>query len=90
MTMRSKLSLKGSITALVTPFKNGGIDEDGFRTHVDWQINIYGGAVHSFTNPDADKHGIPGIAYNAQADHRSWEAMQRFFNERFKGPSSEK
>ena len=27
ITMRSKLTLKGSITALVTPFKNGGIDE---------------------------------------------------------------
>src|SRR5580700_6017880 len=36
--MRTKLSLKGSITALVTPFKNGGIDEDAFRSHVDWQI----------------------------------------------------
>jgi 4-hydroxy-tetrahydrodipicolinate synthase len=38
ITMRSKLSLKGSITALVTPFKNGGIDEEAFRAHVDWQI----------------------------------------------------
>ena len=36
--MRSKLSLKGSLTALVTPFKNGGIDEEAFRAHVDWQI----------------------------------------------------
>jgi len=31
-------TLKGSITALVTPFKNGAVDEDGFRAHVDWQI----------------------------------------------------
>ncbi len=38
IAMRSKLSLQGSLTALVTPFKNGGIDEDGFREHVDWQI----------------------------------------------------
>jgi 4-hydroxy-tetrahydrodipicolinate synthase len=36
--MRSKLRLKGTLTALVTPFKNGGIDEDVFREHVDWQI----------------------------------------------------
>lgn len=55
------------------------------ENHVDWQINIYGGAVHSFTNPGADKHGIPGIAYNAQADHRSWEAMKTFFEQAFKG-----
>jgi 4-hydroxy-tetrahydrodipicolinate synthase len=38
MTMRSTLRLKGSITALVTPFRNGGIDEDAFRALVDWQM----------------------------------------------------
>ncbi|HEY5084945.1 MAG TPA: 4-hydroxy-tetrahydrodipicolinate synthase, partial [Rhizomicrobium sp.] len=30
--------IKGSLTALVTPFKNGKIDEDAFRALVDWQI----------------------------------------------------
>ena len=30
--------LRGSITALVTPFKAAAIDEDAFRAHVDWQI----------------------------------------------------
>ncbi len=30
--------IKGSITALITPFKNGGVDEDAFRRFVDWQI----------------------------------------------------
>jgi 4-hydroxy-tetrahydrodipicolinate synthase len=29
---------KGSFTALVTPFKNGKVDEDAFRKFVDWQI----------------------------------------------------
>jgi len=51
---------------------------------VDWQMNIYGGAVHSFTNPEADKHGIKGIAYNEKADKRSWQAMKDFFEEVFK------
>lgn len=31
-------ALRGSITALVTPFKGDAVDEDGFRAHVDWQI----------------------------------------------------
>ena len=30
--------LKGSFTALVTPFKNGALDEKAFRAHVNWQI----------------------------------------------------
>jgi 4-hydroxy-tetrahydrodipicolinate synthase len=29
---------KGSLTALITPFKNGGVDEDAFRRLVEWQI----------------------------------------------------
>jgi len=29
---------KGSLTALITPFKNGGIDEEGFQAFVDWQV----------------------------------------------------
>jgi 4-hydroxy-tetrahydrodipicolinate synthase len=33
-----KSRLRGSFTALVTPFKNGGLDEKAFRDHVEWQI----------------------------------------------------
>ena len=30
--------IKGSLTALVTPFKNGKVDEDAFRALIAWQI----------------------------------------------------
>ena len=33
------LSLKGSMPALVTPFRNGAVDLDGFAAHCDWQIS---------------------------------------------------
>ena len=29
---------KGSITALITPFRDGAVDDDAFRAFVDWQI----------------------------------------------------
>jgi dienelactone hydrolase len=48
-----------------------------------WQLILYSGAQHAFTNPDADKFGIQGVAYNATADRRSWKAMQAFFDEVF-------
>jgi dienelactone hydrolase len=51
---------------------------------VDWQMIFYGGAVHSFTNPDAGKTGLAGVAYNERADKRSWEAMKSFFAEIFR------
>jgi 4-hydroxy-tetrahydrodipicolinate synthase len=36
--MTAKTSFRGSFTALVTPFKNGSVDEAAFRGLVDWQI----------------------------------------------------
>jgi dienelactone hydrolase len=52
-------------------------------TPLDWQMIIYGGARHGFTNPGADKFGMEGLQYNAKADHRSWDHMQLFFEEIF-------
>jgi len=37
--MAAKTSFRGSFTALVTPFKNGSVDEKAFRDIVDWQIS---------------------------------------------------
>jgi 4-hydroxy-tetrahydrodipicolinate synthase len=36
--MAAKTSFRGSITALVTPFKNGSVDEKSFRDLIEWQI----------------------------------------------------
>ncbi len=36
--MGAKTGFRGSFTALVTPFKNGSVDEAAFRGLVDWQI----------------------------------------------------
>src|SRR3974390_803626 len=36
--MTAKTSFRGSFTALVTPFRNGSVDEGAFRSLVDWQI----------------------------------------------------
>jgi dienelactone hydrolase len=50
------------------------------KTNVDWQVHEYGGAMHAFTNPGA---GGEGMAYNALADQRSWNAMLALFQEVF-------
>jgi dienelactone hydrolase len=49
----------------------------------DWQMVYYSGARHSFTNPGADARGIDGLKYDKDADQRSWQHMQSFFNELF-------
>ena len=50
---------------------------------LDFQFLEYSGAIHAFTNPNADKVGIKGIGYNAEAASRSWNQMQLFFREIF-------
>ena len=51
---------------------------------VNWQLNIYPNAVHRFTNPDSGSDPSKGVAYNKQADERSWEAMRAFYAELFR------
>jgi dienelactone hydrolase len=50
---------------------------------VDWEMNTYGQAQHSFTNPYADGYGVTGLAYQEEADRRSWLRMLAFFEELF-------
>ncbi len=53
------------------------------RDGIDWQFIHYGNTAHSFSDPEADQRGIPGLAYNRSADQRSWAAMRGFFEETF-------
>ena len=49
-------------------------------------FKVYPGALHSFTNPEADeyakKFSMP-IGYNAAADQQSWQDMQDLFKQVF-------
>jgi dienelactone hydrolase len=77
------LACTGGDDAFVPPKQVQAFEEEMRQGHVDWQIQVYGGAHHAFTNPGADAHHIPNIAYNADADRRSWAAMKGFFEEIF-------
>lgn len=48
----------------------------------DWQLVHYGGAVHSFTNPQASDPAA-GFAFDPKADARSWQQMRAFLAELF-------
>ena len=53
------------------------------RAKADWEMTVYSGTRHSFTNPGADSRGIENLAYNKKADTRSWAAMMTMFDEVF-------
>ncbi len=50
---------------------------------VNYEVDLYGDTVHSFTEKDAGNDNSTGAAYNAQADARSWARMKSFFGEIF-------
>ncbi|MFH0977083.1 MAG: dienelactone hydrolase family protein [Spirochaetota bacterium] len=58
-------------------------DEMRKADNVDWQLIIYSGAVHGFTNPANGNDSAKGLAYNKNADKRSWDAMKQFYKEIF-------
>ncbi|WP_343343992.1 dienelactone hydrolase family protein [Sphingomicrobium sp. XHP0239] len=41
----------------------------------DWQIHAYGGVGHAFTNPQASKLDIDGVAHDETAATRSWDSF---------------
>lgn len=51
---------------------------------VDWQLHLYGGVGHSFTNPQIDAWNLPGFRYDENADRRSWAAMLQLLGEVFR------
>ena len=50
---------------------------------VNYEVDLYGNTVHSFTEKDAGNDNSSGAAYNAQSDARSWARMKGFFGEIF-------
>ena len=81
------LTLIGADDPLIPPEQRTAFEEEMRRAKADWQMVLYGNTAHSFTNPAADGKVMPGVIYHAEADRRSWLAMQSFFEERLSGRS---
>lgn len=75
------LALIGADDPIVNNDERRAFEEEMRAGGVDWQLVVYGGAVHSFTNPRAAGVDIPGIAYHEPTDRRSWQAMRDLFAE---------
>jgi dienelactone hydrolase len=57
--------------------------EEMNAANADWQLIMYGGALHGFTHSGAPQGAIPGIAYDPRADNRSFAAASAFLAEIF-------
>lgn len=80
--IRGKLLMcLGASDPVVTAAERDAFAAEMTAAQVDWQMHLYGGVGHSFTNREIDAWNIPGFAYDAVADRRSWLAMRHALDE---------
>ncbi len=76
----------GADDQFITPDQIDELKKEMADQKVDFKFVNYPGAVHSFTNPASTEAGkkfkLP-LAYNANADKKSWEDMKEFFKKIF-------
>lgn len=80
------LIMHGGLDTLVPPSAVQSFLLSANDEKLDYQFIVYSGAVHAFSNPDADKAhaaGLKGVGYNAEAAKHSWDQMKSFFVEVF-------
>ena len=72
------LVLHGAADPIVNAQAVGAFEKEMTDGHVDWQVVLYGGAMHAFTNPgvNSPEHGSQ---YDPLAAKRAWQAMSDLF-----------
>ena len=88
---------QGQVKAKVVVFHGGNdafipaeqveaFEQEMTAANVDYDLIVYDGADHSFTNPAADqigeRHSMP-VGYDEEADLDSWQKMQGYFAQIF-------
>lgn len=72
----------GADDPMIPPEQRAAFEGEMRDGRVDWQMQLYGGAVHNFTNPRAAEMNMPdAVRYDAHADRHSWWLMQGLFDE---------
>ena len=80
------ISFSGDADPVIGPDKVAAFKQEMEHAGANYRVVIYPGAVHAFTNPEADELGkkfkMP-IAYDAKADQDSWQQAMAFLREVF-------
>jgi dienelactone hydrolase len=77
------LMMVGDQDPVVSEDERAGFVDEMRSTGADWEMHMFGGVGHSFTNPGIDDFGFPGFAYAPHADRRSWQMMAALLEETF-------
>ncbi|MEK7816591.1 MAG: dienelactone hydrolase family protein [Pseudomonadota bacterium] len=81
------LVLNAADDAMIPPEQVNKFKQEMAAAKADYKFINYPGTKHLFTRPDADaiakKYNLP-LAYDAEADRKSWEEMRAFFTRVFR------
>ena len=77
------LVCQGADDPIITAEHRSAFAAEMTSAGVDWQMHVYGGVGHSFTNAEIDSWNLPGFTYDSRADRRSWQVMRSLFEESF-------
>ena len=73
----------GDADPLIPTDQRAAFEAEMRATTVDWQLHLFGGVGHSFTNPAADGTRMAAIKYHGPSATRSWKIMVDLFAETF-------
>ena len=76
------LALHGHEDPMVPVDAVVALEKELTEAGADWQIHVYGNALHAFTNPEANNPDL-GAIYDRSADKRSWQTLLNFLDELF-------
>lgn len=76
------LVLHGHDDPSVLPEQVLAFENEMTSAKADWQVMIFGGTVHAFTNPLA-ADPVNGRVYSPTATHRAWNATKNFLTDIF-------
>ncbi len=77
------LVIQGEADPMVPAAQVEALKKEMTAAHAKFEVVTFPGVKHGFTNPDADKAGVPGLAYDADADKKSFDMMVKLFRETF-------
>jgi dienelactone hydrolase len=77
------LACHGALDPHVPPEHVLAFADEMNHAGADWRLIMYGGALHGFTHSRAVPGAIPGVAYDALTDARSFAATRAFLAEVF-------
>ncbi|MFS0851658.1 dienelactone hydrolase family protein [Novosphingobium panipatense] len=87
-TVEAKVAVfTGALDPLVPPQDVAAFQVEMMAADADWQMSVYGKALHSFTNRGVGDLGDSRMAYDPEAAQASWNSMLAVFDAAFEPPT---